>query len=240
MCCPDKTTWTTRRSPCPRFDMRPIAIVGDIHGEADKLAPALEWIGRERLVIFVGDYVNRGRQSKQVLEMVSNFVMSRRSEVVLLRGNHDHSLLSFLEGGDFSTFATSGGLPTIAAYLGTDHIGRDLHQSMRKAVPRRHVELLESTRSHWEEDGLLVSHSGLNPRSPTSRTNANMYRLGHPNMFSIDWGPNPARVVCGHYVQRDAVPHISDRLICIDTGCGTVAGGLLTVLLLPECQTMQF
>ena len=82
--------------------MREICI-GDIHGSSKKLEDLLDMIGnlesRDKL-IFLGDYFDRGPDSKRVFEIISSLGNKHKDRIVFLRGNHDKMLLDFVNGGD--------------------------------------------------------------------------------------------------------------------------------------------
>lgn len=215
-------------------------IFGDVHGDADRLERALEFSFRESLprVIFTGDYVNRGRQSRRVLDLLVKAKVDYPGEIVLLRGNHEESLLKFLYGGKLADFAAHGGLATIRSYL--DSVKTGAPDEFKRRFPNEHLMLLEETSSFYEDEGILVSHSGFDPQDPTSRGPAALYTRGHPDIFTHA-GPWPKPLtICGHYVQNSLRPYDTENLICIDTGCGTLLGGPLTGLLLPGRKFVQF
>lgn len=186
---------------------------------------------RRRLVL-VGDYVNRGPASKDVIDLLIREKDRRGSDLVLLTGNHERALLDYLNSGDFVRFARYGGMATIRSYVGLAR--GDVRAQLESAMPQGHVRLLlEELRLFVETDELLVSHAGYDPANDEDRSLAAM-TSSHPEMFREDRSrPRKQLVVCGHYVQSDRQPAVLDGLICLDTGCGTV-GGPLTALLLPE------
>src|ERR1700691_2815606 len=95
--------------------MHPTAVVGDVHGDADKLSTLLSMLSGRRLV-FVGDLVNRGPDTRTVLDIVLRLV--ERDAAVVVRGNHEAGLLSYWRGlKSFVDFALMGGLPTLKSYL---------------------------------------------------------------------------------------------------------------------------
>lgn len=212
--------------------MRDLAIVGDIHGDSQRLSRLLEHLaGSNRLIIFVGDYVNRGPNSIGVLELLCELCERQPDAVRCLIGNHELALLEYLDSGDFGAFAALGGAMTIRSYMPAPH--GDVHAAFRAAFPERHRKFLNSLLPFWESEELLVSHAGYDPASPWDRSIDVMARRRHPGMFHHLHRPRPL-VVCGHYVQRSGLPYADESLICVDTGCGSVSSGPLTALLLPE------
>ncbi|SIL35730.1 Ser/Thr protein phosphatase [Mycobacteroides abscessus subsp. abscessus] len=213
----------------------PLAIVADVHGEADALSAALAHYGDRRHIVLVGDYVNRGPNSAEVLTIVAEVV--GRGEATALMGNHDYAFLEYLRSGQLGPFARLGGLATLNSYIDT---ADDPHEALTTTIPRSHLELLEGLRTSFETEDILVSHCGLPPLRPHSRSLEDLVLGSHPELFGPEADTLPKTVVCGHYVQRGSAPFVSDNFICIDTGCGTIAGHPLTVLELPERKFRYF
>lgn len=209
----------------------PIAVVGDIHGDARRLSSMMAALESfEGTIIFVGDYVNGGLDSAGVLELLSGLSLSRPERFRFLCGNHDLDMLRYIDDADFASFSAVGGVATLASYLGV--VAGDVHAAFVAALPARHLAFLRGLAASWETDELLVSHAGHDPARPASRDLATMARArGWPIFGNI---PAPKQlVVCGHYVQTGG-PYDSPHLICVDTGCGIIPGAPLTAVLLPE------
>lgn len=208
-----------------------MVIVGDVHGDYPRLMRMLEAVERlGRRTLFLGDYVNRGPESARVLETLSSLARTRTGAFTFLMGNHELGLLDYLRRRDFVSFARMGGMATIRSYVGEAH--GDVHAAFTRSFPPEHRTFLESLEPFWESEQVLVSHVGYDPDVPGDRSVRAMVASAHPRIFRHQGAPAPL-VVCGHYVQTLAMPHVSERLICIDTGCGT-QGGPLTAVVLPE------
>jgi serine/threonine protein phosphatase 1 len=219
---------------------RALAVVGDIHGDADRLAAALDVLLADTALhlVFTGDYVNRGPDSRRVLGLLIAARDAHPGGVTLLRGNHEDALLAYLDGGGLPEFAAHGGLATARSYLEVVRSGA--LDEFRDSFPPAHRSLLEATVAWYEDEDLFVSHAGFDPADPWKRTPRALYAQGHPDLFRHG-GPWPRPLtVCGHYVQRGGAPYDSQHLVCLDTGCGTLADGPLTVLTLPERVFSQF
>jgi len=189
-------------------------------------------------VVFVGDYVNRGEYGREVLELLGRFVERHPGGVTLLRGNHEQALLDFLAEGKAANFARHGGFSTIRSYLTS--IDSGALAEFRKIFPDAHRRLIEATLPFYEDNDVFVSHAGFDPSDPTSRTLSSVALHGHPQLFCHE-GPWPRQLtVCGHYVQRGGEPYVSQSFVCIDTGCGTISNGKLTVMVIPERDFYQF
>jgi serine/threonine protein phosphatase 1 len=202
------------------------AIVGDVHADASLLEDLLgrpELLGRPKL--FLGDLLTRGPEAKKVLDLIIGLGASATA----IMGNHDRLFLQFYDDGHFAPFAAAGGIETIRSYVGVAH--GNVHSQFRSAFPLAHLDFIRGMRPFIETSELLVSHAGLDPSNPESRT-FEAVSMGHPEIFQYD-KKLTKRVVCGHYVQECGKPFQGTSLVCIDTGCGTI-NGPLTALLLPE------
>ena len=181
-------------------------------------------------IVFVGDYVDGGADSSEVLEILSGLSDAQPERFRFLCGNHDLALLRYVEDGDFSGFCAMGGLATLASYLPV--VSGDVHAAFVAALPARHVAFLRGLAASWETEDLLVSHAGYDPAHPAARDVETMaHARGWPIFGKIQ--PPKKLVVCGHYVQTRG-PYDSEHLVCVDTGCGIIPGSSLSAVILPE------
>lgn len=218
------------------MELQPLAIVGDVHGEAAALNAALDaYVGRRHLLL-VGDYVNRGSRSAEVLGLLADAL--KGGEVTALMGNHDHAFLRYIANGELAPFARIGGLATINSYVGA--AAGDLHAALLANLPHSHVDLLENLRHYYEDDDLVVSHCGVPPKRPNERSIEQVVLGSHPELFGPEGADLPKVVISGHYAQRGRTPFMSERYICVDSGCGTIPGAPLAVLEWPERRVNYF
>lgn len=199
-----------------------LLIVGDVHGEADRLLDILvrpECQGRR--LVFVGDLVNRGPNSRRVLD-----TLVALQSATVIRGNHEQALLDVLRGAPILPMLELGGAPTILDYLGLA-VG-DVATSFREAFPEAHRGLLERSVSVFKIDGLVVSHDG-----------GAFLSHDHERICTKAHEPTPSNefLVFGHYSQRSRTPLVGERFACIDTGAGS--GGPLSAFLWPERTYIQ-
>jgi len=207
-----------------------LAIIGDVHGEPAALSEALDaYLGR-RTVVLVGDYVNRGRRSAEVLGLLAD--VFEAPDVTVLMGNHEHAFLQYIATGELAPFARIGGLATINSYIGA--VAGDPHTALVAKLPDSHKALLETLHHYYEDDAVFVSHCGVPPSRPSERGVEDIILGSHPELFGPEAGSLPKVVVSGHYAQRGKIPFVSERYICVDSGCGTIPGAPLTVLEWPE------
>lgn len=153
--------------------------IGDIHGRDDLLALLHEQIeaeiqdnnlGCSNTVVYLGDYVDRGPSSKGVVDrLLENPVKGARS--VYLKGNHEDTMLRFLEGADLAReWLTMGGSATVHSYglsLRSNSTGQIPLETVRKqlneAIPVRHHQFFKSLQLYHELGDYLFVHAGLRP-----------------------------------------------------------------------------
>jgi serine/threonine protein phosphatase 1 len=211
-------------------------VVGDIHGCSAQLKVLLAHheFYQDRRIVFLGDFVDVGPDSPGVLDLLLR-VRSEHGDAVFLQGNHDAGLLSYLSSGDFAAYAAAGGIPTIQAYCGA--VSGDVRASLERELPSAHKTFLANLEPYFETEDYLFSHSGYSPESPGDRSQETMVLRSHQKLFE-NGAPLGKLAVCGHYFQRTRTPFVTDRVICLDTGCG-ILGGPLSAILLPEMRIVQ-
>ena len=217
-----------------------LAIVGDVHGASKQLAEALSFFrDHEMGVALVGDYINRGPDSAGVLELLADAKADMGEDLILCRGNHESALLHYLDTGDIKPFLIHDGLTTMRSYGGSG-VENDTFEGFRRTFPDRHRRLLNKTVQFIESAVTLISHCGYNPAFPGRRRQEDVVTGSHYDIFQSTALPPRELVVCGHYIQRSMTPYLSDHLVCLDTGCGSIEGAPLTALTLPDRQILQF
>jgi serine/threonine protein phosphatase 1 len=212
------------------------AFIGDIHADRDRLVGLLAKLDHQnRRLIFLGDYVDYGPDSRGVVKILLE-IAHRHPNSVFLTGNHEIGLLAFLGGKlPFLEYGWMGGLATIRSYLGKAN--RDVRAELVAAIPTGHLEFLSSCMPFFETNKFVACHAGVNPARPGSRELADIVLGRHPGLFSKSLELDKL-VVCGHYLQTAQTPFASNSVVCLNTGCGSV-GGPATALLYPEMTFLQ-
>lgn len=209
----------------------PVAIVGDIHGQADKLDAAIAALAEfSGSIIFLGDYIDRGPDSAGVLSRLFAF-KEDNTRVRLLLGNHEVTLLRMLAGAPAHDFLAIGGLATVNSYLHDDPAPS--LKTFIEIFPPGHLAMLRSMNHLYETDEVLITHCGFNPRRPASRQASDVTLGSFPELFRPDFSAQKLAIF-GHYVQKFRTIHEGDNVICIDTGCGVLNDGVLTIYYLPS------
>jgi serine/threonine protein phosphatase 1 len=99
--------------------MEKIFVVGDIHGCFDKLYALMDKIPinyAQDQLIFIGDYIDRGPSSVDVVDYLIDF-KKLVPETIFLKGNHEDMLQNYLDGSDRFTYMLNGGQRTLDEYL---------------------------------------------------------------------------------------------------------------------------
>lgn len=157
----------------------PIYAIPDIHGHADKLADALDLIekdgGKDADIVFLGDYIDRGPDSKGAIQLLVDGQIEGRNWT-LLKGNHDRLMEfffadpmlfdpQFLVG--YSWFHERlGGVETLASYGVEVKEGRrhfEILAEAKEAVPQSHLDFLRSLKLTRLTDDHLFVHAGIRP-----------------------------------------------------------------------------
>ncbi|WP_372490271.1 metallophosphoesterase [Nocardioides bruguierae] len=209
-----------------------LVVIGDVHGESVKLSRAIQAIRNQSVeIVFVGDYVNRGPDSRGVIDQLLELKREFGERLTLLRGNHDQVLLDFLNYGDIAALVGHGGIATVRSYMSESQGG---FEEFRDLFPEAHLSLLNSTVDFYEDHQLLITHAGFDPSRVGCRDGDAVRGSGHRELFSYN-GPFPNKfTIFGHYVQRTGRPWVTDSMACIDTGCGSIPGAPLSVMYWPS------
>lgn len=219
-----------------------VAVIGDIHGRADLLGRLLEIIG-PMPIISVGDVVDRGPDVRGCVELL----LARKAVGVI--GNHEEWVRAWLGGDGFDRFALHpmmGGEATLRSYGIEGRSPREVVGQVDR-VPCTHrnwfaelcdvVDLEVKGRQYWVLHSAPEAHEARwgDPEGDARRlfeTAAQRLRWGR---YQVDDVANCGRpVVVGHMTRP--FPEANASCIAIDTGCGTIPGGSLTAVLLPELR----
>lgn len=223
-------------------------VVGDIHGRLDllrtlhgKIRQDSETARGDRIIVYIGDYVDRGDDSKGVIdELLTDPVPG--FEPIYLKGNHEEVLLNFLEhpeiardwfsfGGDAAVM--SYGVPVLPGAL-TDERLRDIQTAFRDAVPDAHLRFLSDLRLSYEIGDYLCVHAGIKPGRPLHRQRPEDM-LWIRDEFLESEKLHGKVVVHGHSITK--APDVQENRIGLDTGA--YFSNRLTCLIL-EGSTHRF
>jgi len=230
-------------------DPRPLYAIGDVHGRADLLEAILAFAeadararGRDPRLVFLGDIVDRGPDSKGAVDLVID-ALARNPGSVHLRGNHDDWFLRDLGSEEprpesFEGWLHFGGWATLASYVGGHIAGTVLDYEDARAVIRNghpdHIELFRNARFMLDEGPFVYVHAGIRPGVEIAR------QTPHDCMwiredFMPHRGRLPRPVVHGHTINTKG-PVVTENRISLDTGA-YATGRLSTLVVDPlECS----
>ena len=211
----------------------PLYAIGDIHGQLAELHRVLALIeadgGAEAEIVFLGDYTDRGPDSKGVLELLIDAQQAGRNWH-FLKGNHDRMFCWFMQ--DYPRHEAYlpvelswlhprlGGDTTLASY-GVDFTPQSrmlkVHAEAREAVPRAHITFLENLPLTHETTELFFAHAGIRAGVALAEQDPEDL-LWIRKEFHQDTRQHPKLIIHGH-TPVEAATHYGNR-INLDSGAG--------------------
>lgn len=206
-----------------------IVAIGDIHGCSTALATVVAAVDPRPAdtIITLGDYVDRGPDSRGVLEQL--IALAPRCRLVSILGNHDEMLLSILAGHQYllADWLAFGGDATLASYECT----------LPQEIPPWHIDFLRACSSWYESDGHIFVHASYEPSKPLKKQPPELLRWESIR----DHLPGPHRsgkvAILGHTAQKGGEILDLGYLKCIDTW--VYGEGWLTALEVNSGQAWQ-
>jgi serine/threonine protein phosphatase 1 len=220
-----------------------VYVVGDIHGcigllqqlHASVVSDArMAGGGLRNVIVYLGDYVDRGLHSREVLDLLCASRL-RGFDPVFLRGNHDQQFLDFFDnprsgtvwfkyGGDATVYSYGVRIPESIVAADRFTYVRD---RLAEAVPRAHIEFLARTQLYCEIGDYVFVHAGIRPEWPMDKQVPEDLMWIRDGFLDYD-RPLDKLVVHGHSVSDE--PQVREHRIGIDTGA--CYGNALTCLVL--------
>lgn len=222
--------------------------VGDVHGRADLLVRLFDQIaadidqragdGLTPRLVMLGDYVDRGPDSRGVLDLLTGPPPVAGLARTFLKGNHEDMMLRALRDPDdagaagdgdlWPLWLANGGRETLASYgLGPE----DGPGGLAAVLPPAHRRFLEGLELAYASGDYLFVHAGIRPGRPLERQDPQTLMWIREPFLSTPLADGPL-VVHGHTI-RDA-PEVRRHRIGIDTGA--YASGILTCLVVAGAE----
>lgn len=226
---------------------RRIYAIGDIHGcvsEVEDIFHQIEFDLKfssfdSYIIITVGDYVDRGPDSRGVIEFLIG--AQRRHPLVCLLGNHDQRFLEFLEVPDEvgEVFLHYGGREALHSYgveVGETPDIANLSRQLKRQIPRSHLNFLRNLQLQHIEGDYAFVHAGIKPEVPMAEQSAK-HLLWIREEFLTYQKPHEKVIVHGHTI-HDSFDIQPNR---INTDTGAFNSGKLTcaVLFGSEIEKLQ-
>lgn len=227
-----------------------IYAIGDVHGQVDLLAKLLQQIsddvakapvGTLTMLVMLGDYIDRGLGSREVIEALSK-LSGFPTRLRFLKGNHEQAMLAFLaDPGAGPVWVQHGGGETLASYgvkpPAPDAPG-DLWEAARSAllnaIPDHHTRFLDELEHYVLIEPYLFVHAGVDPDKPLKdQTEQDLLWIRDRFLYSS----RQLEYIIVHGHTPEQAPFRDERRIGIDTGAYIT--GVLTAVRL-EADTAHF
>lgn len=205
-----------------------IYAVGDIHGRADLLhqlhhlisEDAEKYPNHQHIIIYLGDYIDRGHASKQVIDKLLHPALNNFHSIYL-RGNHENMLIEFLNDRSLGElWFMNGGLETLKSYNISLSVLNELNYQKLKdllleKLPPEHVTFFQTLKTHHIEGSYFFCHAGINPNNPLdNQSDDDLMWIRDPFLRSKkEFGKI---IVHGHTVSQK--PTLLPNQIGVDTG----------------------
>ena len=224
-------------------------IIGDIHGRSDLLDRIVDEINRdinefgwqESLTITLGDYVDRGPDSRGVLDRLSRNPFP--TDYIALKGNHEAIFEEFVNQPSVANhWRDLGGLETLHSYgvpMDNLMLGKGFEEAARAlsaVIPEAHRTFLASLKTHISIDNCFLCHAGVRPNVPLDQQNANDL-LWIRDEFLNSRQSFGKMIIHGH--TPNEWPEVRPNRVNLDTGA--FATGRLTCLVIDrDCNRERF
>lgn len=219
-----------------------IYAIGDVHGDKDKLQRMIEFVGPTKMdvVILLGDVIDRGRHSKEVVQYILD-LREQGYKIIVVKGDHEDMFIDFLEAKNKKTtdfvcdiYLSNGGFATLESYGFSvkDNPTIDM-------LPEGHLEFFKSLKPYEIVDDYLFIHAGILPGKPLEEQDEDLMMWIREQFYKTDatWGKG---IIFAHTPFK--TPFIGKGKIGIDTGSifeGSIDYGRLTCLRLPDFKIFQ-
>ena len=219
----DRTAAMSRLTPAQSF-----CAIGDIHGCYTQLRDVLHQLDSatdpSETRVFLGDYIDRGPQSKQVLALLFQLSQSAPDRVICLKGNHEQMMLDFIDdpAGNGQHWLRHGGVAALTSYgIAVPHkeldsaTAVDVANALEAALPAGMLTWLRQLPLHWASGNLHCVHAALSPRRAPEDQRKAVLLWGHPD-FLTKPRDDGNFVVHGHTIVKQ--PGVRASRIALDTG----------------------
>ena len=187
-----------------------IFVISDIHGHSEELNGLLDkWNPKKELLLFLGDYCDRGDESLKTFRTVKDLVDSGKA--IAISGNHEQLFLAFLDEPEteWEVFYGNGGSETIKSFYPdvVNPIFSKTPEQWAEMIKKDFVELIAFIRDlplYIEMEDWLFVHAGINPYLKDWRDTSSMHFRWIREMFYLRKNETGKRIMFGH----TPIPHL--------------------------------
>lgn len=217
------------RELCNKKSMKTFTF-GDIHGHYDEIKKLVDLVkpNDHDTLVFLGDYIDRGKQSFEVIEYMLE--LKRQYNCIFLKGNHEEMFMDYMSGINTDLYSYNGGDTTISSYA--DHgfiIDQYTHYTDRE-LPKTHMDFFTKLKLYYENDKYIFVHAGLFPDGTPIEKQSQDALLWIREPFINSKRNFGKKVIFGHTPFHE--PLNMENKIGIDTGIAY--GRKLTCVILPD------
>ena len=207
--------------------------IGDIHGCKsllekihNKILKKSEKVEGNKILIYLGDYVDRGYKVKETIDTIINF-KPKDFKCVFIRGNHDQMLLDFVNGKleSLTVWLYNGGAETLKSYcrreisddlLNASSREQQIRKKFTKALPKEHLQFFNGLQFSYTWKDYFFVHAGIDPSRPLSKQREIDMTWTRSPEFLASNQPFEKIIVHGHTPNKN-IEKKSNR-INLDTG----------------------
>lgn len=225
------STWRPLKTSC-------LYVIPDIHGMYYELKLILSRIlplrrtgGCQDMLIFLGDYIDRGIYGPEVIDLVIDIKKKQPEQIICLKGNHELMLYDNItkktDVDYYKMWMENGGEETLGRYL--NRIGSDVQnpylydrRRIRDIVPSEHIDFIESLIPYYETDEYIFVHGGCDPNVPLKDQNPStlcwdrsVFRIVQSRLMNVKCPWNKV-VVTGHNSRKDGSIFVHDKFMMLD------------------------
>ena len=186
--------------------------ISDIYGGNQQLIvllPALN-IQSDDTLIFLGDVIDRGVNSKGVLDTIIHY--QTLCHVILIKGNHEEMMLGAVHEREYLKYWLKfGGIETLQSFGVTADL-QDLKQ-----IPFSYFKLLKSAIPYYENQDFIFTHATPLPHLPMDKQTDDSLRWRFIPLDGQNAHISGKTIICGHSAQKNGKVYHQNGLICVDT-----------------------
>jgi serine/threonine protein phosphatase 1 len=185
--------------------------IGDVHGSYTKLANLLRHCrdhcgGNESRFVLLGDYIDRGRRSRDVVNLLIEMQAAEGDRFVCLKGNHEAMLLDAARGEDELVWLSNGGHTTLDSY----------RVERASELPAAHLAWFETLPLAISDEKRFYVHAGIMPGVPLQEQSKDVM-LWVREPFLLDESDHGLYIVHGHTPNANGAPDLRHNRLNLDT-----------------------